>query len=81
MKANDNVVENYGHIDVFFNNAGISLIGTSDASDNDIQRVIDLNLSGAIYFAKYIALQMKNQRSGYIINLSSMSGKEPIVLA
>ncbi len=60
---------------MLFNNAGIGTVGTTDVSDEAIKRTLDINLLGAINFAKYVALEMKKQQFGYIINLSSMSGK------
>jgi 3-oxoacyl-[acyl-carrier protein] reductase len=60
---------------LLFNNAGILTHGTSDVADDDIDKTLQINLHGAIYVAKYVAAQMKKQRSGYIMNLSSIGGK------
>lgn len=71
----DNIIAKYGHIDVLFNNAGVFITGTTNIDNNDIECVLQTNLIGAIFVAKEVALQMKKQKSGYIINLSSISGK------
>ena len=71
----DNIISKYGHIDLLFNNAGIVKQGTTTLSDNEIDELLKINLNGAIYVAKYIAKQMKKQKDGYIVNMSSMGGK------
>lgn len=70
-----NIIDSYQKIDLLFNNAGVSFIGTTEIADEQIIETLEINLKGALFFAKYVALQMKKQRSGYIINLSSLSGK------
>jgi len=69
------IVEKYSHIDLLINNAAILKRGTIDLADEEIDELIRINLNGAIYVAKYVALQMKSQSSGYIINISSLGGK------
>ena len=69
------IVDKYGRIDLLFNNAAILKRGTTEIADEDIENLIRINLNGAIYVAKYVALQMKKQRDGYIINVSSLGGK------
>jgi len=69
------IVAQHKRIDILFNNAGIFEPGTIETSIEHIEKVININLLGAMYVAKFVALQMKKQRSGYIFNVSSMSGK------
>lgn len=71
----DNIVAEHGKIDLLFNNAAILTRGTTEIDDDEIKHLIDINLNGAIYVAKHVANQMKTQRSGYIINVSSSGGK------
>lgn len=71
----ESVVKDYQRIDLLINNAGITKVGTTEIADDDIEYVLKLNLNGAVFFAKYAALQMKQQGEGYIINLSSLAGK------
>ena len=74
-KVIEEIIKQYGKIDLLFNNAAILKRGTTDIADEDIQKLIDINLNGAIFVAKHVAAQMKNQRSGYIMNMSSLGGK------
>jgi short-subunit dehydrogenase len=69
------IVAQYGRIDLLINNAAILKRGTTDLSDEETEELIKINLNGAIYIAKYVALQMKIQKEGYIINISSLGGK------
>ena len=69
------IITDHQQINLLFNNAGIAKVGTVTITDQEILETLDTNLKGALFFAKYVALQMKEQRSGYIINLSSLSGK------
>jgi 3-oxoacyl-[acyl-carrier protein] reductase len=71
----DAVVKNFGRVDVLVNNAGV----TRDQllmrmSDEDWDTVLDTNLKGAFHFAKAATRPMLKQRSGRIINISSIIG-------
>ncbi len=69
-------IEIFGGLDVVVNNAGIgSLGGVTDVSDEDWQKVIDINLSGSFYGIRDAAKEMKkNGTKGSIINISSILG-------
>ncbi|HVB11333.1 MAG TPA: 3-oxoacyl-[acyl-carrier-protein] reductase [Bacillota bacterium] len=69
------VLERWGRLDVLVNNAGI----TRDTlllrmKDEDWSRVLDVNLSGAFYCCRAVARPMLKQRSGRIVNVSSIAG-------
>ncbi|MGB4593154.1 MAG: 3-oxoacyl-[acyl-carrier-protein] reductase [Coriobacteriia bacterium] len=69
------VVERYGHLDVVVNNAGITRDGLLvRMSDEDWRAVIDTNLSGAFYVTRAAGKIMMKQRSGSIVNISSVVG-------
>ncbi|NQV37850.1 MAG: 3-oxoacyl-[acyl-carrier-protein] reductase [Candidatus Marinimicrobia bacterium] len=68
-------MEQYGHIDILVNNAGI----TRDTllmrmSEDDWDMVLNINLKGAFNGTKAVTRPMMKQRSGRIINISSVVG-------
>ena len=71
----EQITNDYGRIDLLINNAAILKRGTTELPDREIDELLRINLNGAIYVAKYVATQMKKQRHGYIINISSLGGK------
>lgn len=66
--------EKYGHIDAVVNNAGINRDGTlHKMSDENWDAVISVNLTGTFYMTREAAKRFREQKSGAIINISSMS--------
>lgn len=64
-----------GRVDVLVNNAGITRDGLIiRMSDEQFDQVIDTNLKGAFYMMRAVSKQMMKQRSGRIINISSVVG-------
>jgi 3-oxoacyl-[acyl-carrier protein] reductase len=71
----DGVLKNFGRVDVLVNNAGI----TRDKalmmmSEEDWHKVIDTNLNGVFNCTRAVIVSMMKQKSGSIINISSVSG-------
>jgi NAD(P)-dependent dehydrogenase (short-subunit alcohol dehydrogenase family) len=67
-------VDAFGRIDILFNNAGTNIRkNVVDMPDEDWHTIMDTNLKGAFLVARAVARQMVLQRSGTIINMSSMS--------
>ncbi len=66
----------YGRIDVLFNNAGFGRLDWFESLDpiKDIQGQIAVDLLGVIWTARAVLPQMYKQRSGHIINMSSIGG-------
>ncbi|HQU56219.1 MAG TPA: SDR family NAD(P)-dependent oxidoreductase, partial [Chitinophagaceae bacterium] len=75
QKAVDTVIREEGTIDILVNNAGAGFAkSTEQATDEEIQWVIQTNLLSVIRCTKAVLPIMKAQKSGHIINLSSVGG-------
>ncbi|MDZ4699272.1 MAG: 3-oxoacyl-[acyl-carrier-protein] reductase [Rhodothermales bacterium] len=75
QKTVDAVVSAWGSIDVLVNNAGITRDGLMiRMSESDWDAVIDTNLKSVFNYAKAAYRPMMKQRSGKIINISSVVG-------
>jgi 3-oxoacyl-[acyl-carrier protein] reductase len=72
----DQVRNTFGRIDILVNNAGIIRRGTIETvTEEDWDRVIEVNLKGAFNCCKAVAPIMKNQGYGKIVNVTSIAGK------
>lgn len=68
-------IEKFGTIDILFNNAGICAYGYAhELSENEWDSMLDINLKGAFLAAKAIIPYFIKQKSGVIINNSSVAG-------
>ncbi|MCB2299129.1 elongation factor P 5-aminopentanone reductase [Clostridium tagluense] len=68
-------VEKLGKIDILINNAGISKVGLfMDATPSEWDSILNVNLKGAINCSHNAVKEMIKQKSGSIINISSMWG-------
>jgi len=65
----------YGHVDVLVNNAGIAYVGLfTDMTPEDWNRVISTNLTSVFHCCSFAIPDMVKNRSGKIINISSVWG-------
>ena len=70
----DDLVVSHGAIDALVNNAGMTLTGTFlDQTDDDWDRIVDVNLKGTFVMSQVVARRMVEQRAGSIVNISSVS--------
>jgi NAD(P)-dependent dehydrogenase (short-subunit alcohol dehydrogenase family) len=76
QKALDYTMRQFGRIDVLVNNAGFSVFGAAEEiSDADLQGMFDVNVFGLMRMIRAVAPIMRAQKSGRIINISSIVGK------
>jgi SDR family mycofactocin-dependent oxidoreductase len=73
--AVEQVVARWGRVDILFNNAGICAYGLAhELSEEAWDTMLDINLKGAWITAKHVIPHMIAQRSGVILNNSSIAG-------
>jgi NAD(P)-dependent dehydrogenase (short-subunit alcohol dehydrogenase family) len=73
--AVEQAVKRFGRIDVVLNNAGYSLLGNfEELGTQDIERQFATNFWGVMYVMRAALPVMRRQRSGHIINMSSVAG-------
>lgn len=69
-------VEQFGRIDVLINSAGISqIIDYSKITEEDWDKMMELNEKGTFFCCQKVIEIMKNQKSGKIVNLASTAGQ------
>lgn len=74
--AVDAAVKRFGRIDWLFNNAGYGVVGAvEETSDAELRAVMDTNFFGATAVTRAVLPVMRAQRSGAVVNISSMGGQ------
>jgi hypothetical protein len=69
-------VDRFGRLDVLVNNAGVGFFASiDDTTEEDLDRVLSVNLKGTFLGIKAALPVMRQQGSGHIINIASTAGK------
>jgi len=76
VRAAKAALERYGRIDGLVNNAGITQpVRTLDISAEGFDAIVDVNLRGTLYMSQAVLPAMKEQKSGSIVCMSSVSAQ------
>ena len=68
----DVLAEQYGHLDILVNCAGIALpVPTFKLTEEDLDKVIEINMKAPLYCCQAVGMYMRKQGKGSIINISS----------
>jgi 3-oxoacyl-[acyl-carrier protein] reductase len=78
LRAVSQCVERWGRLDIVVNNAGVGgrAVPTWEITDDEWERVLRVDLNGVFYFCRAAVPVMREQKSGRIVNIASIAGKE-----
>ncbi len=72
------VDQEFGGLDILVNNAGVGIFKpVAELTIEEWKQVIDTNLTGAFYCSREALRRFRNRGGGFIVNISSLAGKNP----
>ena len=75
QQAIETTIAAFGRIDVVVNNAGYGLVGSLEhLADQEIRQLFNVNVFATIYVIRKVMPYLRDQKSGHIFNISSISG-------
>jgi NAD(P)-dependent dehydrogenase (short-subunit alcohol dehydrogenase family) len=78
--AVDDAVARFGRLDVVVNNAGYGHFGAiEELTEEELRRQLEVNLFGVVNVTRAVLPQMRRQRAGHIVQMSSLQGIEAMV--
>ena len=78
QRATDAAVARFGGLDILINNAGVGIFAdVATMTPEQWAEVIDTNLTGAFHACRVAIPHMRRRGGGFIINISSLAGKNP----
>lgn len=76
VAAVEAAVARFGRIDVLINNAGYSLVGAfEETPDEELRAMMETNFFGALHVTRAALPQLRAQRAGAVVNISSLGGQ------
>ncbi len=77
-RAVDTTVQRFGGLDVLVNNAGVGVGGPiAEMTPAEWSRLLDTNLTGVFHCCQAAIPHLKAKQAGWIVNVSSLAGKNP----
>jgi NAD(P)-dependent dehydrogenase (short-subunit alcohol dehydrogenase family) len=78
VKAVDTALKDFGRIDLLINNAGIYIPKAfTDYTEDDYNLVMNTNVASFFYMTQQVVPQMKNQKSGHVVDISAVVADQP----
>ena len=74
LQSIQQIINEAGRIDVLINNAGVGMLGAiEDVTKEDFDKLVNVNIYGVIYMMQAVLPLMRGQKSGHILNVSSIA--------